>query len=377
MLAPGKVADIAIFDGTTHKDYRAVIDAEPQDVALVHARAARCSTATPTLVDALADAGAATRSTCAARTKQVCLTGEIGKTLRRRSRPRSAPIYPRVLLRRADERADLRAARARRRSNGSTIYTGVADAPTTATATASPTRRTTARRLQPDPPDGQRQAGRRRRRRRRRRLRPVPARRRTPTTCTDVDPNDSDGDGMPNATDNCPDVANPDQADTDRRRQGRRLRRVPDEAEPGRGRLPGDDLRHQDETALLGRPSASPTRSSRDHERARHRPRARHRASSSRSSRDDAGYIGDEQLGRVRVRRAGRPVLVVGRPRRCSNPTTVTNFHGADRAHGRHARSIKIMDSPETPAPAGGRDAGRDRHRRHAGDGARGRARRR
>ena len=31
-LAPGKVADIAIFDGSANADHRAVIDAQPQDL---------------------------------------------------------------------------------------------------------------------------------------------------------------------------------------------------------------------------------------------------------------------------------------------------------------------------------------------------------
>ena len=34
-LVPGHVADIAIFDASTHSDYRAIIEAEPEDVALV------------------------------------------------------------------------------------------------------------------------------------------------------------------------------------------------------------------------------------------------------------------------------------------------------------------------------------------------------
>lgn len=35
------------------------------------------------------------------------------------------------------------------------------------------------------------------------------------SSCGEYDPNDRDGDGIPNASDNCPDVANPDQLDTD------------------------------------------------------------------------------------------------------------------------------------------------------------------
>src|SRR5439155_925861 len=52
-------------------------------------------------------------------------------------------------------------------------------------------------------------------------------------TCSMVDPNDGDGDGIPNAMDNCPSVANPDQADRDMDGKGDACDACPDSPNPG------------------------------------------------------------------------------------------------------------------------------------------------
>ncbi len=79
VLAPGRVADIAIFDGRVHPDHRAVIDADPADVVLVmragepiYGDALIVAAASAAICDAIDVCGVA---------KSVCAAGEIDKTL--------------------------------------------------------------------------------------------------------------------------------------------------------------------------------------------------------------------------------------------------------------------------------------------------------
>ena len=82
-IAPGLYADLAIFEGGTHKLYRAVIDADPQDVALVM-RGGKVLYGDKPLVDA--NIGGTGGSACdtldvCMKQKSVCLQSEILKTL--------------------------------------------------------------------------------------------------------------------------------------------------------------------------------------------------------------------------------------------------------------------------------------------------------
>src|SRR5262249_1677229 len=78
-LAKGKLADVTVFDASVHKDYRAVIDADPQDVALVM-RAGKVLYGDQTVVSAVPNTGACDALDVRGPMKQVCLTGGIGKT---------------------------------------------------------------------------------------------------------------------------------------------------------------------------------------------------------------------------------------------------------------------------------------------------------
>jgi large repetitive protein len=81
VLAPNTTADISIFDGRTNKEFRAVIDAEPKNVALV-LRGGKPLYGDDTLVNSLtADAGAGCDAVDVCSTaKKVCLMAEVGKT---------------------------------------------------------------------------------------------------------------------------------------------------------------------------------------------------------------------------------------------------------------------------------------------------------
>jgi hypothetical protein len=58
------------------------------------------------------------------------------------------------------------------------------------------------------------------------------------TTCTSVDPNDRDHDGVANTTDNCPDVANPQQSDGDGDMKGDACDPCPSQPNPGTAGCP-------------------------------------------------------------------------------------------------------------------------------------------
>jgi imidazolonepropionase-like amidohydrolase len=77
-LAPGLVADIAIFDGRTNVDHRAVIDAQPQDVALV-LRGGEVLYGEAPVVDAL-ESGCDPIDVCGA-SRAACVSRELGTSL--------------------------------------------------------------------------------------------------------------------------------------------------------------------------------------------------------------------------------------------------------------------------------------------------------
>ena len=142
-LAPGAFGDIAIFDGSTKKDHRAVIEGAPETVGAGRARGQGALRRRGR--GQRARLGLRRRSTSAARSKAVCATSETGKTFAA-LQTANASSYALVLLqRRAARRADLHA-QAPDRGQRLVRSTPAPPPPTTWTATASPTPATTARR---------------------------------------------------------------------------------------------------------------------------------------------------------------------------------------------------------------------------------------
>ncbi len=93
VLAVGKVADIAIFDGKTHKDHRAIIDADPQDVVLVM-RAGKILYGDQTIVSTVPNGGACDTLDVCGTAKAVCLQDEYAKNLAALQTAVGAAAYP-------------------------------------------------------------------------------------------------------------------------------------------------------------------------------------------------------------------------------------------------------------------------------------------
>lgn len=233
-LAKGKVGDISIFDGKTHKDYRAVIDAEPADVLLVLRAGKVLYGDKPTVSGIDAAAACDTVDVCGS-SKAICLQSEIGKTYSAlqtagggnyaaffcatpTNEPSCTPTRPKSV-------------------SGSTIYTGaitaddsdgdgIPNATDDCPKVFNPVRPMDKGKQADADSDGVGDAC---------DVCPLDP---NSTTCTGVDPNDTDKDGVANATDNCPSVANKDQADGDTDGKGDACDSCPTKPNPGAAACP-------------------------------------------------------------------------------------------------------------------------------------------
>jgi hypothetical protein len=209
LLEPGRVADIAIFAGHG-KTYRAVLDAEPADVALVM-RGGKVLYGDGSAVGAFAQDCDAV-DVCGTE-KRVCLMSEVGKTYAQLQTGAGAAIYPAFVCGAPPKEPSCTPMRPTS-VNSSTIYTGartaadgdgdgIASATDKCPSVFDPIRPVD-NGVQPDADgDGAGDA-----------CDPCPLDAIT-TTCTPIDLNDRDHDGTPNATDNCAFLANAGQADAD------------------------------------------------------------------------------------------------------------------------------------------------------------------
>jgi hypothetical protein len=232
-LATGKVADISVFAAHGKDSYRAVLEADPQDVALVM-RGGKVLYGDDNIVGTLGT-GCDTLDVCGS-SKQVCLMSEIGKNLAALQSSVGASIYPAFVCGEPMNEPSCTPTRPTAVS-GSTVYTGVPgsgdmdgdgipdssdNCPKVFNAIRPLDNGT-----QPDVDgDGLGDA-----------CDPCP-RDANSTSCTAFDPNDSDGDGKTNDMDNCPTVANPDQADADNDGKGDACDACPSDANPGNAGCP-------------------------------------------------------------------------------------------------------------------------------------------
>lgn len=228
-LAVGRVADIAIFDGRERGGYRAVIEAEPSDVALVM-RGGEPLYGEDRVIAALVPTGCDALDVCG-NPKRVCLMGEIGQTYAQLEAAVGDTTYEAFFCGTPQNEPSC-VARRPTAVMGSTVYTGVAsatdndgdgiaNAQDNCPEVFNPVRPVDDGRQGNADSDAAGDAC---------DVCPMDA---DTTTCTVIDPNDRDGDGVVNGTDNCPDNANPTQADGDGDNKGDACDACPGIANPG------------------------------------------------------------------------------------------------------------------------------------------------
>lgn len=253
-IAPGYVADLALYDGRTNALHRAVIAANPDDVLLVM-RAGEAMFGDTAIVSGLRSDCSDFGDTCG-RSMSICL-GERGQTFAQFEAEAvmyaegndqvDLPLYPLFFCGEPDFEPSCLPARVPTDDgpgpmiNGSNVYTGMSmagdpdgdgimDADDNCPTMFNPIR----------PMDNGAQAdfdmdgigdecdvcplgG-----------------DDDPSTCVDVDPTDRDGDGIPTAEDNCPTVPNAGQEDTDDDGIGDACDACPMDANPGGAACPGN-----------------------------------------------------------------------------------------------------------------------------------------
>jgi cysteine-rich repeat protein len=209
-LVPGAFADIAIFDGATKKDHRAIIESEPSKVVLVE-RAGKPLYGDATVVDALAT-GCDALDVCGA-AKSVCAMSETGKTLAALTTA-NATSYPLFFCNMTPPTEPTCMPKRPAAVNGSTTYTGIVSADDSdgdgipnssdnCPTVFNPIRPVDNGKQADADGDGRGDAC---------DSCPLDA---APMSCSLVNAADVDGDGVANGNDNCPTVANPDQVDSD------------------------------------------------------------------------------------------------------------------------------------------------------------------
>jgi cytosine/adenosine deaminase-related metal-dependent hydrolase len=205
MLKPGYVADIAIFDGKTRKDHRAVVGANVNDVVLV-LRGGKPLYGDADLLRDAAIGGAACEAldVCGA-PKRACVAADIPGTTLAAVRAAGEAVYPLFFCGTPDKEPSCVPYRDTYK-DGITADDedgdGVKDADDDCPSIFNPIRPMDGGKQADFDGDGRGDA-----------CDPCPLD--AKDGCPALDANDVDGDGIPNGTDNCPDKANPKQEDAD------------------------------------------------------------------------------------------------------------------------------------------------------------------
>jgi cysteine-rich repeat protein len=234
VLAPGRVADIAIFDGAQHLDYRAVIDAEPSDVVLTM-RGGEVLYGDDAVVQALGAGPCDTFDVCGS-DKAVCATSDFGMTYAALAAA-TTTLYPLFFCGAVQNEPSCTPTRPLSVS-GSTVYDGVAtagdpdgdgidDAADNCPTVFNPVRPMDGGEQADFDRDGEGDP-----------CDPCPLDPGSAGPCSAFDADDIDNDGVANAADNCVDAFNDTQTDGDGDDKGDVCDRCPMTANPGTDACP-------------------------------------------------------------------------------------------------------------------------------------------
>ncbi len=234
VLALGRVADLAIFDGRVRADHRAILSGEPSDVTLV-LRGGKPLTGDAQVIAALTNPGSCDLLAVCGVDKRVCAQSEVGRSL---SALQSAAgnIYGAAICGTPDNEPTCSPNRPFS-VKGSTVYTGVpnlndldgdgiANSSDNCVNAFNPIRPQDSG-AQPDF-DGDGEGD----------VCDVCPLNPDTTTCIPYDPADQDVDGTLNAVDNCPTIANADQLDGDADGKGDVCDACPTVSNPGQMACP-------------------------------------------------------------------------------------------------------------------------------------------
>jgi large repetitive protein len=223
-LGQGFEADVSIFDGSQHADFRAILDANPPDVVLV-LRSGKALYGDQSILQALNAADRCEQVDVCGRSKLACVQRETGSTiadLRAAIAPSSYDLFfctdppnePTCTPFRPNEFTGVP-------GSNDLDGDGVADDRDNCPNVFNPPRPLDMGMQADADSDGAGDAC---------DLCPLdPA----TNTCSGSDPNDTDGDGVPNAMDDCPSVPNPGQEDRDHDMLGDACDSCPDAANQG------------------------------------------------------------------------------------------------------------------------------------------------
>ena len=260
LLAPGRAGDLAVFDGRTRAAHRAVLEGSPAGVALV-VRGGKVLAGDAAVVEVVRGAASCDVVDVCGTAKRLCLADEVGKGYA--ALQAAAGAVPGAFACGAppNEPTCFPARQSSIPANVAPFYTGVPGA-ADADGDGIPDQaddcpwvfnpvRPVDGGVQADfDADGEGDA-----------CDPCPLQAGT-AACPAVDPNDVDGDGVTAANDNCPAVANADQADADGDGHGDACDACPAAANPGAQGCPATVYQVKDGRWPSARRWRSPTSSS-------------------------------------------------------------------------------------------------------------------
>jgi len=251
IIKQGYVADLAIFDGATRTDHRAVIAAQPDDVVLTM-RAGKVLYGDQALVTALRPSATCDVVDACTKPKVACLSDEIGMGYAALKTAVGAPYALAFCGTDPTNEPTCKPSRGATASSATaSVYTGdvtstdtdgdgIEDGMDNCPTVFNPIRPMDNGKQGDADGDNVGDA-----------CDPCPLNANT-TTCASLNPNDTDGDGILNATDNCPNAANADQKDTDSDGKGDACDACPNDANPGSAACPTTVYKIKNKTIAAG-----------------------------------------------------------------------------------------------------------------------------